>query len=165
MQDLALMSVERKYIGPMKKQFSGVGARNEYWPTMAEEPTTLQFLPDKAHLPDMPIQNNQEIRIATTETSVGKFKYLGYWKPTDAYYYSEGYDEQVWVVERATPNLTGPLVFGERIYIKNKMNGQFLSPSGDWLGRSNKPYPWIASTDKEPPTSAVDGRRILDDDA
>ncbi len=49
---------------------------------------------------------------------------------------------------RETPDVTGPLVFGERIYLKQKSSGQFLCPDGKFLKRGAKPYPWIASTAK-----------------
>jgi hypothetical protein len=153
-QDLSLMAAtdERPYVGKMVEEYSPIGWRNEYWPTMAKERTTLRFdypanVGPQSGSP-MHVVNGQEIRISTTETSVGEHKYLGIWNPKNAYYYKPEYDEQVWVVSREAPNVAGPLVFGERIYLKQKSSGQFLCPDGKYLARSSTPYPWIASTTK-----------------
>lgn len=135
----------------MAEKYDGSSARNEYFPVYGGKTVAKLYFD---YPPNMgpaagssgELSDLAAVRIVTTETAVGDYKFLGKFRGSDVYYYTMYDDDrQTWKLHRAYPAREGNLVFGEVIYIQNVSDGQYLCPDGDYLSTQAQPFGWHTS--------------------
>jgi hypothetical protein len=141
--NIRLMAGEGSYVSQLVVEYSGTAAANEYFPKLGAAPITLQL-----HLPDQPggqpaLTDRQMVHIVTTESAAKDYCYLAKYSSDNLYYYtrSAGDRRQLWEVLKMIPS-DGPVMPGEKVYLRNLEACAYLCPAGDYLGTRSEPFAW-----------------------
>jgi len=122
-------------------EYSGKAAAQEYWPKMGDKPIKLRFgTQDQA--PTM--SDKMAVWLCTTEPEAGDYSFLSKFTSVDVYYYQQGHgNKQLWIVTKMIPS-DGPVLRGEKIYLRNADERSFLAPTGDGYlhTQADPPYAW-----------------------
>lgn len=136
---LNLLASEGLFIGPFYSQI-------QYYPTaVAQGPVALTISGGSGTL-----HHGAQVQIKTTESGAGSYNLLGAWSTPTLYYYSSGYDQENWTVQKRDPS--DPVVhYGEEICFVNKSyKGQSLQPywsrvyGATYLTTQSAGYYWTA---------------------
>jgi hypothetical protein len=147
--NIQLKAGENVYVSQLVKEYSGKAGANEFFPKMGTTAITLQL-----RLPDQPgVQTNltdrQVVSIVTSESAAGEYSHLGKYSSANLYYYTrdtgnirdEGKRRQLWEVLKVIPS-DGPVMTGEKIYLRNVETCGYLCPLDGYLGAQSEPFAW-----------------------
>jgi hypothetical protein len=132
------------YLSNLVNEYSGRAASNEFFARHGTSPVVHQIhLADASGGdPGKTLSHGQNVRIWTSQDEAKKYPYLGKFAASTCYYYSEGYDEQLWTIEKVIPS-DGPVIAGEWIYFRNQQECSFLAPTDEgYVGSLSSPYAW-----------------------
>jgi hypothetical protein len=141
--NIQLKAGENSYVSQLVKEYSGKAAANEYFPKMGAAPITLQL-----RLPNQPqgqpaLTDRHVVNIVTTETAAGDYSCLAKYSSDNPYYYTydAGNRRQLWVILKMVPS-DGPIMTGEKVYLRNLETCGYLCPSDGYLGAQSEPFAW-----------------------
>jgi hypothetical protein len=141
--NIQLKAGENAYVSQLVKEYSGTAAADEYFPKMGAAPITLQL-----RLPNQPegqpaLTDRQPVNIVTSESAAKEYTYLAKYKSNYAYYYTydAGNRRQLWEVLKMIPS-DGPVMIGEKIYLRNLETCAYLCPLDGYLGAQSEPFAW-----------------------
>jgi hypothetical protein len=138
---LQLKAQDGTFFSDLSEEYSGKAAANEYFPKLGANPVTLEL-----RLPGQvagDLFDHTVVNVWTSEPLAKDYPYLGKFSSGKAYYYSltEGDGRQQWVLEKMIPS-DGPVVFGEKVYLRNVDNDWYLMPDGGYVATQSLPYQW-----------------------
>ncbi len=144
--NLQLKAKDGDFVSNFVEEYSGYAARWLYWPKHGAVPITLQFhLADKDGIsPAAALSNNDVVQIWTSEPKAKDHPYLGKYTSDFVYYYAKtpGERRQLWELIKMIPS-DGPILFGEKVYLRNVEECNYLFPADDnYLGSRSEPYAW-----------------------
>jgi hypothetical protein len=121
------------------EEYSGADAAWEYYAHPGGPPVKHNFgaVSDKAQQ----VHGNNRVHIATTEGKVNNYTYLAKYRNQCYYYKPNGDESQMWEVVKMIPS-DGPVLFGEKIYLRNVWEVNYIRPDGDYLGCDSLPHAW-----------------------
>lgn len=140
--NIQLKGLDGRYFTDLVEEYAGKAAANEYFPKIGTSPITLQLqLPGQAA---GDLTDHAVVHVWTSEPTAKDYPYLGKYSSDDVYYYtldpSDG--KQQWVLEKMIPS-DGPVLFGEKAYLRNVDNDWYLVPGdGDHVATRSEPYQW-----------------------
>jgi hypothetical protein len=141
--NIQLKAGENSYVSQLIEDYSGKAAANEYFPKMGATPITLQLrLPNQSG-EQSALTDRQAVNIVTTESAAGDYRYLAKYSSVNLYYYTcdAGDRRQQWQVIKMIPS-DGPVMTGEKIYLRNLEKCGYLCPLDGYLGTQSEPFAW-----------------------
>ena len=138
--NLYLKAQNGKYLSSLVEEYSGKAASKEYFPKLGEAPVALQFiLPSDAKT----LADHDAVQIRTTETKARDYNLLSRFTTVQTYYYLPGYgNKQLWSVLKMIPS-DGPILTGEKIYLRNVAACNYLSVDDNgYIVSVWEPYAW-----------------------
>lgn len=140
--NIQLKATDGRYLSSLEESYSGTAGSNEYFPKMGATPVTLQMQLLGQAAGDL--TDHASVHLWTSEPTAKDYPYLGKYKAGDVYYYtldaSDG--RQQWVLEKMIPS-EGPVLVGEKVYLRNVDNDWYLMPdTTDFVATQSAPYPW-----------------------
>lgn len=142
-ESFSMMSVDQHFITEMASEYLPLTVCNQYFPKLngrKGKPIQLKF---ERNGENREIKHGDTLKIVTTETSVGEYKYLGAWSTPSLYYYKDGYSEQEWEIQKLYRYNSDQIKYGELVLLFNKKYQQYLTPYGEYLTTKAAKYPWV----------------------
>lgn len=137
-----LRTQEGAYVSDLVEEYSGKAAADEYFPKIGASPVSLQ-LRLAGGQPAADLTDHATVQVVTSEATAKDYPVLGKFSSDDVYYYSdtEG-TKQEWLLIKMIPS-DGPLLTGEKFYLRNLDADWYLAPAGDgYVATRSEPYGW-----------------------
>jgi hypothetical protein len=149
---IRLFAQEGFYIGPLYSQ-------GQYYPTaLGDAAATLTLSGSSSGT----IRHGDTVQIKTTEAAAGTYNILGAWSTPALYYYTPGYTQQQWTIQKRDPTVPEVRYGDEVAFVNKSYSGQSMQPywSTLWQGRylttkSGAPYYWTIPSPYVPPADKV----------
>ena len=121
------------------EEYSGADATWEYYAHPGKTPVNHNFgvVSDKSQQ----VHNNNKVHLVTTEAKVNDYNRLAKYRNQCYYWKSKDDENQLWQVIKLIPS-DGPVLFGEKIYLRNVYEVNYIRPDGDYLGCDSLPHAW-----------------------
>jgi hypothetical protein len=142
-----LKAQENDYVTNLVEEFAATAGNHQYFPkhgTPAIRLDLVEVSRTGAQFSQRPLSNNSLVQIQTTEDKAKDYPVLSKYTSSALYYYKEapGDHRQMWAVVKMIPS-EGPVLFGEKIYLRNVEDGTHLYPADQgYLGGRTEPFAW-----------------------